>query len=242
VRAQGDERAAAGRPSPTRGGYLSSARLRDILRNSAFYPDIQFSGFASMQSGPEPQTAMSVTQLLRRIQSGDDSAQSELFPLVYSELRQVAVRLLRSEREGHTLQPTDLVHEGYLKLAGGAEHTASDRRHFLAIAARAMRQVLVSHARKVSADKRGGGVAAVRISNVEAGIDVNLAELVALDDALTRLASLNPRLPRVIELRFFSGLSEEETSKVLGVTPRTIQRDWAMARAWLYKELYGANS
>lgn len=192
-----------------------------------------------MSTGSDVPTAMSVTQLLRRIREGEAGAEEALFPLVYGELRQVAERLLRNERPGHTLQPTDLVHEGYLKLMDGAAGNAADRRHFLSIAARAMRQVLVSHARRTVADKRGGGAVHVRITNADAGIDVDLGELIALDDALSRLADLNPRLPRVIELRFFAGLSEAETAATLDVTPRTIQRDWAMARAWLYKELYG---
>lgn len=183
---------------------------------------------------------MSVTQLLRRIREGEAEAESELFPLVYAELRELAARLMRAERPGHTLQPTDLVHESFFKLMGGSAATAADRRHFLSIASRAMRQVLVSHARKNSADKRGGGVAHMRITNVDAGLDVDMTELVALDDALAKLGELNPRLPRVIELRFFAGLSESETAEALQVTPRTIQRDWAMARAWLYKEMYGA--
>jgi RNA polymerase sigma factor (TIGR02999 family) len=191
---------------------------------------------------PEPTAAVSVTQLLRRIREGEADAESELFPLVYSELRDLAARLMRGERVGHTLQPTDLVHESFFKLMDGAAATAADRRHFLSIASRAMRQVLVSHARKNAADKRGGGMIPLRITNVDAGLDVDLTELVALDDALSRLGELNPRLPRVIELRFFAGLSEAETAEALEVTPRTIQRDWAMARAWLYKEMYGAAS
>jgi RNA polymerase sigma factor (TIGR02999 family) len=185
---------------------------------------------------------VSVTQLLRRIREGEADAESELFPLVYGELREMAARLMRGEKSGHTLQPTDLVHESFFKLMDGAAASAADRRHFLSIASRAMRQVLVSHARKHASEKRGGGLVHVRITNVDAGLDVDLTELLALDDALSRLGELNPRLPRVIELRFFAGLSENETAEALDVTPRTIQRDWAMARAWLYKEMYGAAS
>ena len=177
-----------------------------------------------------------VTALLHRARKGDAAAEAELLPLVYADLRLAAERLLRREQPGHTFQPTDLVHEGYLKLVGGAMSDAQSRQHFIAIAARAMRQVLVDHARRRGAAKRGAAVE-VRITNVDAGIDIDLAEMIALDDALERLGKRNPRLTRVVELRFFAGLNEEETAAVLGVTSRTVQRDWATARAWLYKEL-----
>ncbi|MCC6319082.1 MAG: sigma-70 family RNA polymerase sigma factor [Gemmatimonadaceae bacterium] len=192
---------------------------------------------SSFPSGSTPPERGAVTALLMRLQQGDRAAEAELLPLVYADLQRAAESLLRRERPGHTLQPNDLVHEGYLKLAGQLSG-AADRQHFVAIAARAMRQVLVDHARKRDASKRGGGVVHVRITNADVGLDVDLSEMVALDDALTRLAQKNPRLPRVVELRFFAGLSEDETAQVLGVTSRTVQRDWATARAWLYKELY----
>jgi len=178
-----------------------------------------------------------VTALLERARGGDAAAEAELVPLIYGDLRRAAEHLLRGEQRGHTLQPTDLVHEGYLKLVGAGRADARTRRHFIAIAARAMRQVLVDHARKRGADKRGAGQVEVRVTNADAGIDVDLAELIALDDALERLGQRNPRLPRVVELRFYAGLSEEEIAEVLGVTTRTVQRDWATARAWLHKEL-----
>jgi RNA polymerase sigma factor (TIGR02999 family) len=189
-----------------------------------------FSGVDSPQRG-------AVTALLERARRGDAAAEAELVPLVYADLRRAAEQLLRRERRGHTLQPTDLVHEGYLKLVGGEGSNAQSRRHFIAIAARAMRQVLVDHARKRGAAKRGAGQVEVRVTNADAGIDVDLAELIALDDALERLGKRNPRLPRVVELRFYAGLSDEEIAEVLGVTSRTVQRDWATARAWLHKEL-----
>jgi RNA polymerase sigma factor (TIGR02999 family) len=178
-----------------------------------------------------------VTALLERARSGDAAAEAELVPLVYADLRRAAEHLLRGERPGHTLQPTDLVHEGYLKLVGGDVVDAQTRRHFIAIAARAMRQVLIDHARRRGADKRGAGRVEVRVTNADAGIDIDFAEIIALDDALERLGRRNPRLPRVVELRFYAGLSDEEIADVLGVTSRTVQRDWATARAWLYKEL-----
>jgi RNA polymerase sigma factor (TIGR02999 family) len=189
-----------------------------------------------MSPGDSPERG-AVTRLLERARQGDAAAEAELFPLVYADLRRAAERLLQRERRGHTLQPTDLVHEGYLKLAGDLSGDAQSRRHFVAIAARAMRQVLVDHARTRGTAKRGAGQVEVRVTNADAGLDVDLAELVALDDALQRLGARNPRLPRVVELRFFAGLTEEETAAILGVTSRTIQRDWAAARAWLHKEL-----
>ena len=190
-----------------------------------------------MSRGLQPPERGVVTALLARARRGDAAADAELLPLVYADLRRVAQRLLRQEQPGHTLQPTDLVHEGYLKLSGGEAWDAQSRRHYIALAARAMRQVLIDHARRRRAAKRGAGQASVRVTNADAGIDVDLAELIALDDALERLGKLNPRLPRVVELRFFTGLNEEEIAEVLGVTSRTVQRDWATARAWLYKEL-----
>ena len=190
-----------------------------------------------MSSGVELPERGVVTALLERARAGDAGAEAQLLPLVYADLRRAAEMLLRREQRGHTLQPTDLVHEGYLKLVGSEVPDAHNRRHFVAIAARAMRQVLVDHARKRRAAKRGSGYIEVRVTNADAGLDFDIAEMIALDDALERLGQRNPRLPRVVELRFFAGLSEDEAAEVLGVTSRTIQRDWAVARAWLHKEL-----
>lgn len=196
-------------------------------------------GWQRMSQGLESPDRGAVTALLERARRGDAAADAALFPLVYADLRRAAERLLASERRGHTFQPTDLVHEGYLKLAGGDGANAENRRHFVAIAARAMRQVLIDHARRRNAAKRGAGYVEVRITNADVGVDVDIEELLALDDALERLGARNPRLPRVVEMRFFAGLNEEEIADVLGVTVRTVQRDWATARAWLYKELGG---
>ena len=193
-------------------------------------------------SGVESHDPGTVTALLERARRGDAAAEAELFPMVYADLKRAAELLLRRERPGHTLEPTDLVHEAYLKLGGAAHADANNRRHFVAVAARAMRQVLVDHARRRNAGKRGAGQVEVRITNADAGIDVDIAEMIALDDALERLGEKNPRLPRVVELRFFAGLSEEEAADVLGVTARTVQRDWVAARAWLHKELGGTQS
>ena len=181
-----------------------------------------------------------VTVLLARMNAGDADAIDRLFPLVYGELRQAAERALRGEREGHTLQPTALVHEAFLKLAGGGPTGSRDRAHFVGIAARAMRQILVDHARRRGAAKRGGGVAAEPIDSRHADPNAPFEDLVALDDALDRLSALSPRLRSVVELRFFAGLTDDEIAETLEVTSRTVQRDWAKARAWLYREMYGS--
>jgi RNA polymerase sigma factor (TIGR02999 family) len=182
-----------------------------------------------------------VTQLLARVSAGDGEAIDRLFPLVYQQLRQAAESVLRSERPGHTLQPTALVHEAYLKLVGGGAIPARDRSHFLSIAARAMRQILVDHARRRGARKRGHGETPLPLDFPIADNSRGLAidELIALDDALEHLSANSPRLRSVVELRFFAGLNEEQIAETLGVTTRTVQRDWVRARAWLYREVYG---
>ena len=179
-----------------------------------------------------------VTRLLAAVRAGDVTAADQLFPLVHDELRVIAARLLRREAPGHTLQPTELVHEAYLRLAAAGPGEAASRPHFLGIAARAMRHLLVDHARRRKAAKRGGGAVPLHITNEQVGVDLGSDDLLALDDALERLGELEPRLREVVECRFFGGLTEEETAAALGVTSRTVQRDWAKARAWLYKELY----
>jgi RNA polymerase sigma-70 factor (ECF subfamily) len=167
-------------------------------------------------------------------------AAEELFPRLYGELREIADRLLRGEVVGHTLQPTALVHEAWFKLAGPNAPRPVDREHFLALSARAMRQVLVDHARRRRTLKRGGAAVDLTIADDRLGFAIPLDDLIAVDDALSRLGTQNERLARVVDLRFFAGLSEEETARALGVTTRTIQRDWAKARAWLHAELDGA--
>lgn len=161
----------------------------------------------------------------------------QLFPIVYEELRRISHRALRGEHAGHTLGTTGLVHEAYLRLAERSDATFEDRRHFLALAARAMRQVLVDHARRFRAEKRGGGAAPLSLDENVLSLDARAGTLVALDEALDRLAALEPRLARVVECRFFAGYSEEETGEVLGITQRTVRRDWVKAKGWLYQEL-----
>jgi RNA polymerase sigma factor (TIGR02999 family) len=179
-----------------------------------------------------PETG-AVTRLLLKWRAGDEAAFHDLMELVYRDLRRRADAYLRRERSNHTLAPTGLVHETYLKLVGEAGIPWSDRAHFFAVAARAMRQILVDHARKRSAAKRGGAAERVTLSNLAARGDVS-ADLVALD------AALDPVQARLVELRYFGGLTIEETADVLGSSPATVKRAWASARAFLFAELSGA--
>lgn len=174
---------------------------------------------------------------LTRVQDGDLRAADELLPLVYDELRALAGAHLRQERSDHTLQPTALVHEAYLKLVDQSRANWKDRTHFFAVAAEAMRRVLVDHARgKLAAKRVPPGKRVNLVDELDAGI-LPEANLVGLDDALRRLAELNQRQARVVELRFFGGLSVEETADVLDVSVGTIKGDWRFARAWLQREL-----
>jgi RNA polymerase sigma factor (TIGR02999 family) len=180
-------------------------------------------------------TTENVTALLRAWGSGDREAGERLIPLVYQELRRQATRYLRHERRDHTLPATALVHEAYLRLVG-EQAPWSDRAHFFGVAARVMRQVLVDHARRHGAAKRGGGW--TRVSLEGSGAVAPLAgerdlDLVVLDEGLVELAALDPGKARVVELRFFGGLSLEETAETLGVSASTVTREWRMARAWL---------
>lgn len=191
------------------------------------------------ETHPEP-AAGQIAQLLDRAAEGEPGALDGLLPLIYDELRAAARRTLARERAGHTLQATDLVHEAWFKLARAAPVSWQGKAHFLAVAARAMRQVLVDHARRRQADKRGGDAVHVSLGKVGATEVLPPEDLLALDTALTRLDALEPRLRAVVEYRFFGGLTEREIAEVLGVTERTIQRDWVKARAWLHKEIYPA--
>ena len=179
-----------------------------------------------------------VTALLRAWRSGDQGAGDDLLPLVYGELRRRAARCLERERPDHTLQPTALVHEAYLRLVDQAQAGWQDRAHFFAIAARLMRQILVDHARRRHSAKRGGRAQPLAI---ELAGDLAAAgeppDLIALDDALTALAAFDPDGARLIELRFFGGLSLDETAEALGVSRPTVVRRWRAVRAWLYGEL-----
>lgn len=193
-----------------------------------------------MTHAPGPVAGGDVTVLLHRLRAGDDDALPRLLPLVYGELRAAAARALAREHGGHTLQATDVVHEAFFKLAGGGIVASHDRAHLLAIAARAMRQVLVEHARRRSAEKRGGGAVHVTLGGAHDASVVADDELLALDEALDRLDAESPRLRALVEHRFFAGLSERETAEALGVSERTVQRDWVRARAWLHAQLAGS--
>jgi RNA polymerase sigma factor (TIGR02999 family) len=184
----------------------------------------------------------SVTRFLEGLrQEGIAPAEAtdQVFSLVYDELRRLAERILRSERPGHTLQPTALVNEAYLKLVEHSTVEWKDRAHFLGIAARAMRQILVDHARRRSAAKRGGGWQQVTLDDAVAVGGQAEVELLALDDALEKLAANDQRVARVAELRLFGGLTVKETAHVLEVSPRTVDDDWAVARMWLSREIGG---
>ena len=184
-----------------------------------------------------PQSPGQVTTLLSLVRRGDRAAFDRLLGLVYDELKLIARRQLNHERAGHTLHPTALVHEAYLKLSEQPYPELRDRAHFLAIAARAMRQVLIDYARQRAAEKRGGGWERTTLGDGHHAVDVRLDELLALDAAL---AELSERQRRVVEYRFFAGMSEQEIAAALGVTERTVRRDWVKARAWLHAELAAA--
>ena len=180
------------------------------------------------------------SQLLNRASAGDPKAISQLMPLVYNELRRLAASYLRRERPGQTLQATALVHEAYVRLIGEKTHNWQNRTHFLAIAALSMRQILVQRARARKAAKRGGDPERITLDErlVAAPVgDADEIDLVALDTALQKLAALNERQAKIVELRYFGGLSVEEVGEVLAISPATVKRDWTLARAWLKREL-----
>ena len=178
-----------------------------------------------------------VTQLLLEMERGTSDAEEKLFPLVYGELRRLAAYYMRRERPEHTLQPTALVNEAYLRLTQMQEIGWQGRSHFFAIAAQAMRRILVDHARAHDAAKRGGAQRDVTFDEAQAASFSRPNELLALDEALGRLADFDPRQSRIVELRFFGGLNEEETAHVLGISVRTVKRDWRIAKAWLYDQV-----
>ena len=180
-----------------------------------------------------------ITELLQSWQHGDQRAGERLVPLVYAELRKMARVRLSGERGDHTLQPTALVHEAWMRLMQQHGANWQNREQFFAIAAQAMRRILVDHARRRQAGKRGGGEAPVQIDTLEKALAVAVPDeqMIALDAALERLTTLDDRQARIVELRFFGGLSVEETGAVLALSPTTIKREWATARAWLFREI-----
>ncbi|MDQ3711552.1 MAG: sigma-70 family RNA polymerase sigma factor [Acidobacteriota bacterium] len=184
------------------------------------------------------QSSQQITQLLKEWSDGNRASLDELMPLVYEELRRQASRFLRKERSAHTLQPTALINEAYLKLIDQRDVRWQNRAHFYAIAAQAMRRILVDYAKTRNREKRGGSAenlplnAAFQISSPEKGVD-----LIALDEALSRLAKFDARQARIVELRYFSGMSIDETADILGVSNATVRCDWNMAKAWLLQEI-----
>lgn len=184
-----------------------------------------------------PTSPQQITQLLVEWSNGDDAALEMLLPLVYDELRRLAHHYMSAERVGHTLQTTALVNEAYLRLTDCRQVRWQNRAHFFALAATLMRRILVEHARASDRQKRGGGAFRVALNESAILAPERSRELLALDEALNRLAEIDPRKSRVVELRFFAGLTNDEMAEVLKVSPNTVTRDWKMAEAWLRREL-----
>ena len=180
-------------------------------------------------------TEKSITQLLVAWSEGDRAALDELIPLVHNELRRIARNYMRGERKGHTLQTTALINEAYVRLVDQKDVKWQNRAHFMAIASEMMRRILVDYARRRQYQKRGAGAVQVTLSDAAEISNQRSPDLVALDEALTSLAEIDPRRSRVVELRFFGGLSIEETAEVLKVSTTTVERDWTIAKAWLHK-------
>ena len=191
------------------------------------------SGANTLQRGPSNQ----VTELLVRWRGGDKAALDILMPLVYNELRRIANHYLQGERSEHTLQSTALVHEAYVRLTAQDLPQWQNRAHFFAVAAQIMRQILVDYARSHRSSKRGGQVFKLALDDAEEHAQVLDMDMVALDEALRSLAGMDAQQSRVVELKFFGGLSIEDTAEVLGISVSTVKRDWITARAWLYREL-----
>jgi RNA polymerase sigma-70 factor (ECF subfamily) len=178
-----------------------------------------------------------ITLLLERLRDGDSSSSDAIVSLLYEELRSIAARCLRSERRGHTLQPTALVHEAFLKLVDQKDADYRSRGHFMAIAAMVMRRILVSHAEKRAAAKRGGGAARIPLDDELGAGGERSIDLIALDEAMNKLAQLDPRKAKVVEQRFFAGIEMSHIAENLGVSLSTVKRDWEYARTWLMREI-----
>lgn len=204
--------------------------LHPLKRGSCSEPDIR-----------DPVTVMApqtdVTALLQRHRAGDSEALEILFSVVYQHLRRIAHAQLNREAEGHTLCTTALVHEAYVKLVDAAQIDWQDRQHLLALASRAMRQILIDYARRNRTAKRGGNPGRVDLDEVQIAVVERAETLILLDEALSRLSEFSPRLGQVVEYRFFGGLTEQETAETMGVTDRTVRRDWIKARGWLNQEM-----
>lgn len=175
--------------------------------------------------------------LLAAWSKGDQNALNKMMPLVYDELHRIARRAWSQQAHGHTLQPTALINEAYLKLANAENATYQDRCHFFAVACKAMRQILVNHAKSRLSEKRGGGLANVSLDDVQPAVHQEASEIVALHDALDALHAVDPRKSMIVEMRYFGGLSIEETAEAMGVSIGTVNRDWRLARSWLIREM-----
>ena len=212
------------------------------LTGSRFVPTISTYTPNSSSSGGninnDPENSQDIARLLNAWSEGDRDAAEKFMPLIYDELRRQAHRHLNRERPNHTLQTTALVHEAYLRLAEQNRVTWQNRSHFFALAAQMMRRILVNYAVGQKADKRGGDIALIPLDEtIQIAVPDGDVDLIALDEALSRLEELDERQSRIVELRYFSGLSIEETADVLGISPATVKREWTMAKAWLRREL-----
>lgn len=187
----------------------------------------------------QPLTKSNVTTLLLRAQKGDRLATEELFPVVYEELRALAARYVSQESAAYTLQATALVHEAFIRLVGPGDSSWENRRHFFGAAAKAMRRILMDHARAKRRMKRGEGVKPCSLEDQDLGVDGINLDLIALNDAVERLTQADPPKGQLVELKFFGGLSMEEVSQVMGTSRSTVNREWRFVRAWLYRELAG---
>jgi RNA polymerase sigma-70 factor, ECF subfamily len=221
---------------------------RPIRRNSLVHNGVRAPQTVSYNPGRSPHSSpirgqpldpssSDVTVLLSQLQKGDADAASRLIPLVYNELRRLAAHYMRQERPDHTLQATALVHEAYLKLINQRSVDWQSRAHFFGIAAQLMRRILIDHARAHLREKRGGAQPVLPLDEALVFSPEQSSELVHLDEALERLAKLDERQSKIVELRFFGGLSNEEAAEVLGVSSKTVKRDWSLAKAWLHGEL-----
>jgi RNA polymerase sigma factor (TIGR02999 family) len=203
-----------------------------FLGRKSFFAAARPTNSSDMPASPD------TTAMLIDLRGGNRTVVDRLFPVVYDELQQIAHRLLVGERSGHTMSTTALVHEAYFRLVDQSRVQWQDRAHFCAVAAKAMRRILIDYARRRRAIKRGGGQQPVSLDEQHAAVEAQAELLLSVDQALESLEKLSDRLARIVELRFFGGMTEEEMAEVLEVSPRTVRRDWVKARAWLYREMY----
>lgn len=184
-------------------------------------------------------TSERVTEMLSELTQGGDQAAEQLMPLVYEELRALARRYMADEQSAHTLQTTALIHEAYLRLAGHSEPAWESRAHFFRVAARAMRRVLIDHARQQRGPRKGGDARRVPFDDEVLAVNDSMVDLLELEDALEKLSALDGQLAQIVELRFFGGLTVEEVARMLKISPRTVKRDWRLAKSWLHRAMSG---